>query len=115
MSQSSGEISLRQNWSRELMHRGSRENICHGILKVALTVSETGADRGQYYKLDYQYIDCQYYHYNYCLPIQGPARGEQWVSRGGESFHSFRGIPYAKPPVGIRRFKLPESFQDHER
>ena len=52
------------------------------------------------------------------LPVaqtrQGLARGESWVSRGGRYFSVFRGVPYAKPPVGSRRFKRPEELDEED-
>ncbi|XP_055371025.1 juvenile hormone esterase-like [Condylostylus longicornis] len=37
-------------------------------------------------------------------------KGLLMKSHGGKSFYSFRGIPYAKPPIGERRFKDPEPY-----
>jgi len=46
------------------------------------------------------------------LPVantkQGIARGENWSTRSGRNFHAFRGIPFAKAPVGQLRFKRPQ-------
>jgi len=39
---------------------------------------------------------------------QGPTRGEIWTSKNGRPFSHFRSVPYAKPPVGKKRFKLPQ-------
>nr|CAD7417647.1 unnamed protein product [Timema poppensis] len=39
---------------------------------------------------------------------QGALRGRKVNSRPGSPYYSFQGIPYAKPPVGSRRFKSPE-------
>ncbi|PSN44746.1 hypothetical protein C0J52_10743, partial [Blattella germanica] len=39
---------------------------------------------------------------------QGALRGKQKVTKSGFKFFSFRGIPYAKPPVGTLRFKAPQ-------
>lgn len=36
----------------------------------------------------------------------GPVRGNKRVSCVGDTFYSFRGIPYAKPPLGALRFKV---------
>lgn len=36
----------------------------------------------------------------------GPVRGIKRISAVGDEFFSFRGIPYAKPPVGGLRFKV---------
>lgn len=36
----------------------------------------------------------------------GPVRGNKRVSCVGDTFFSFRGIPYAKPPLRALRFKV---------
>lgn len=36
----------------------------------------------------------------------GPVRGIKRTSAVGDHFYSFRGIPYAKPPIGDLRFKV---------
>lgn len=38
---------------------------------------------------------------------QGRLKGVRLQSRGGRGFHSFLGIPYAKPPLGDLRFQAP--------
>ncbi|XP_017772304.1 PREDICTED: venom carboxylesterase-6-like [Nicrophorus vespilloides] len=38
----------------------------------------------------------------------GPIVGIKVRSRAGELFYSFRGVPYAKPPLGNLRFRSPE-------
>ncbi|KAJ8723117.1 hypothetical protein PYW08_003029 [Mythimna loreyi] len=46
---------------------------------------------------------------------QGQLRGEQLVTVTGEStYYSFKGIPYAKPPIGSLRFKAPEAPEPWE-
>ena len=37
---------------------------------------------------------------------QGYLRGSQDVTRHGCRYYSFRGVPYAKPPIGPLRFKV---------
>lgn len=37
---------------------------------------------------------------------QGSLRGKTLKSRGGKQILTFRGIPYAAPPVGNLRFKV---------
>lgn len=37
---------------------------------------------------------------------EGLLRGEKLESVRGVSYYSFKGIPYAKPPVGDLRFKV---------
>lgn len=39
---------------------------------------------------------------------QGQLRGKTLTNRHGNSFYSFQGIPYAKPPLGNLRFKAPQ-------
>ncbi|KAG6442075.1 hypothetical protein O3G_MSEX002129 [Manduca sexta] len=39
----------------------------------------------------------------------GPVCGRVLLAENSTQYHSFRGIPYAKPPVGNRRFRAPES------
>ncbi|XP_050515675.1 juvenile hormone esterase-like [Diabrotica virgifera virgifera] len=39
--------------------------------------------------------------------VEGQVRGCQKVNLDGESFYSFLGIPFAKPPLGYLRFKAP--------
>nr|CAD7574329.1 unnamed protein product [Timema californicum] len=39
---------------------------------------------------------------------QGSLRGRKVISQPGSTYYSFQGIPYARPPVGYRRFKRPE-------
>lgn len=36
----------------------------------------------------------------------GPVRGIQRTSIVGEEYLSFRGVPYARPPIGDFRFKV---------
>ncbi len=40
------------------------------------------------------------------IPTLGQVRGSQMTSEAGRSFYAFRGIPYAKPPVGELRFSV---------
>lgn len=37
---------------------------------------------------------------------KGPVKGVVKTSIVGENYYRFRGIPYAKPPVGDLRFKV---------
>nr|XP_027216597.1 esterase SG1-like [Penaeus vannamei] len=39
--------------------------------------------------------------------LQGVIEGSRSEAKGGKSFYSFQGIPYAEPPVGSLRFKDP--------
>lgn len=36
----------------------------------------------------------------------GPIKGIQRISYLGNRFYSFRGIPYAQPPIGKLRFRV---------
>ena len=45
---------------------------------------------------------------------QGAARGEHWTSRDGRYFSVFRGIKYAKQPLGNRRFRVPEALDEDD-
>lgn len=38
--------------------------------------------------------------------VLGPVRGNQRISYLGDRFLSFRGIPYAQPPIGKLRFRV---------
>ena len=40
------------------------------------------------------------------IPTLGQVRGSEMTSEAGRSFYAFRGIPYAKPPVGELRFSV---------
>lgn len=37
---------------------------------------------------------------------QGSLRGKQTTTKSGFKYNSFKGIPYAKPPIGRLRFKV---------
>lgn len=41
---------------------------------------------------------------------QGRIRGAKRRTVYGETYYSFEGIPYAKPPVGELRFRAPQPF-----
>jgi len=45
---------------------------------------------------------------------KGPIRGSKMKSKKGKRIFAFRGIPYAKPPVGDLRFKRSEPFGSWE-
>ena len=47
--------------------------------------------------------------------LSGPTRGEIWTSKNGRPFSHFRSVPYAKPPVGKKRFKLPQPLGSEDR
>lgn len=49
------------------------------------------------------------------LTKHGLARGDMWTSRNGSYFNVFRGIPYAKQPIGERRFKPPEALDANDK
>lgn len=38
--------------------------------------------------------------------LQGTLKGKEQISEKGNVFHSYSGIPYAKPPIGDLRFKV---------
>ncbi|XP_044253151.1 uncharacterized protein LOC123004101 [Tribolium madens] len=40
--------------------------------------------------------------------VQGKLEGTTCVDSSGEKYYKFQGIPYARPPVGLLRFKAPE-------
>ncbi len=40
------------------------------------------------------------------IPSLGQVRGSHMTSAGGRQFFAFRGVPYAKPPIGNLRFKV---------
>ena len=56
--------------------------------------------------------------YSATLPVaaskQGLAWGEVWTSRGGNPFSVWRGLRYAKPPIGDRRFRRPEPLAEED-
>ncbi|XP_064213262.1 alpha-esterase like protein E1 isoform X1 [Tribolium castaneum] len=40
--------------------------------------------------------------------VQGQLKGTTSLDSSGEKYYKFQGIPFAKPPVGLLRFKAPE-------
>ena len=56
--------------------------------------------------------------YTASLPVaaskHGLARGEVWTSRDGKPFSAWRGLRYAKPPLGERRFRRPEPLTEED-
>ncbi len=44
----------------------------------------------------------------------GPVRGLKRTSVVGEQYYSFRGIPYAKAPIGDLRFKVCNAISNQE-
>ena len=40
------------------------------------------------------------------IPNLGQIRGLQMTSASGTIFYAYRGIPYAKPPIGELRFRV---------
>nr|CAD7419877.1 unnamed protein product [Timema poppensis] len=44
---------------------------------------------------------------------QGSLRGRKVISRPGSTYYSFQGVPYARPPVGYRRFKFFSVVSSH--
>ena len=46
--------------------------------------------------------------------LPGKIQGELGTSTAGRVFHSFNGIPFAKPPVGPLRFLKPEAVDSWE-
>jgi len=53
------------------------------------------------------------------LPVsqtrQGLLRGQVWKSREGRDFYAYRGIAYAKPPTGDRRFKRTQPLDESDK
>ncbi|KAJ9588465.1 hypothetical protein L9F63_018198, partial [Diploptera punctata] len=42
---------------------------------------------------------------------QGALRGKEETTKAGFKYYSFKGIPYAKPPIGSLRFKAPQPLE----
>ena len=45
------------------------------------------------------------------LPGLGSLRGKELLARNNDKFFSFRGVPFAAPPVGQMRFRRPGSVE----
>lgn len=43
---------------------------------------------------------------------QGKLRGKRVMTANGVAYYSFKGIPYAKPPIGALRFKVSSTLYE---